>query len=128
MMAMIDDGKRLYAANSTMYKSFTVTAIMSQISGTKQAGIEGKVVAGDNQKPVVGAKITVVGMDNDCETNAEGRFSIAPLAAATYSFLIEAEGYDLLTMTDIEVKTGSTKRVIFAMKGEGVVAPAKVLQ
>ena len=124
MVALLDDGKRLYAANPAMAKNFTVTAIMSQISGTKQSGIEGKVVTGDNQNPVVGAKITVVNSSNFSESNEQGRFSIYPLSAGTYSFLVEAEGYELCTMTDIEVKTGSMKRVNFTMKAITVAVPS----
>lgn len=123
MVAVLDDGKRLYAGDAEMAKNFMLTSIMSQVSGNKQAGIDGRITKIDKKNPVKNAKITVLNSNNVGVTNKMGRYSIYPLAAATYSVLIEADGFESITVKDIQVKTGVMKRVSVILKAVAVEDP-----
>ena len=105
-----------------------MTAIMSQVSGNKQAGVDGKITKIDKKNAIKGAKVTVLNTENVAVTNKMGRYSIYPLAAGTYSVLIEADGFEPITLKDVKVKMGVMKRVSVILKAVEVAIAEPELQ
>jgi hypothetical protein len=103
--ALLEDGKRMYADNAELSKSFTWSVILSHIHSNKPAGIDGKVVDTDTQKPIAKAQISVLNSHHTAKTNKKGRFAIVPLSAGAYTVLVEAEGFQPVTVSNIVLKT-----------------------
>lgn len=80
-------------------------------SHTKIAGI----ITNANKEPVSNVSVTVVDKEYKAETNAGGKFSIKIPVPGTYTLRCSKEGFTELTLQNILLKLGKTKRIRIKM-------------
>jgi hypothetical protein len=100
--------------NPTLAHQFTFTAQLSQVQGTKNAGINGKVLNAD-KKAVPNLVVTIQGSDKTSGCDDEGRYEITPLSMGKYTVIFTAPGYVTQIFKDEVVKTGVTTRLNVVM-------------
>jgi hypothetical protein len=112
LSAALKTANTLYAdTNPALAAQFIFAAQLSQVQGTKNAGINGKVLTID-KKIVPKLTITIVGSDKTGQyLDDEGRYEITPLSQAKYTVTFQAEGYITQVFKDEPVKTGVMSRL-----------------
>ena len=88
-------------------------ALNAQTSGT----IAGIVTDSATGEPIVGATVLVDGTTKGVASDAEGRFSIAGLAAGTYRLDVSMISYDAQLVENIVVRQGETTHIAVSLTG-----------
>ena len=115
LTALLTDAQRVFKKDPSKLDQFTIAFISGQVSGTKAAGVSGKVMIVDTKTGIPNATISIESLDKSVKTDANGRFELSPIAANTYTLKIEAEGYETLIIEKYEVKTGTIGRLKIEM-------------
>ena len=77
-----------------MKKTVSILAMLLLVMSTMaQTSLRGKVVLVDEQAPIEGVKVTLLGQNISTTTNANGEFTLIYLDPIEEEVLIEAEGY-----------------------------------
>ena len=77
-----------------MKKTVSILAMLLLLmSAMAQTSLQGKVVVADNDSPIEGVKVTLVGQDISTTTNLDGEFKLIYLEPNDEEVLFEAEGY-----------------------------------
>jgi Carboxypeptidase regulatory-like domain len=104
-------------SNPALAHQFTFTAQLSQVQGTKNAGINGKVLNAD-KKAIPNLVVTIQGSDKTSGCDKDGRYEITPLSMGKYTVIFTAPGYVTQVFKDEIVKTGVMTRVNVEMKSD----------
>ncbi len=86
----------------------------------------GRIVNGEDGKPVANARVFISGTPLDVSTDAEGRFSV-PIAAGTYSVSVIAGSFSTLTLYDIAITAGETTERPIELTPAGLELPEFVV-
>ncbi len=96
--------------------------------------IAGTVLDAAAGKPLIQARVQVLGREGSFLTDLDGRFRTAPLPAGTYGVRVSAIGYTAVQVDSVRVKAGETATISAALKsapvqiGEFVVQAAPEVQ
>lgn len=85
------------------------SAVIINAVGTGQ--IKGTVIDKETGEGIIGASVMVVGTNFGAMTDFEGKYVIRRLQPGTYSLKISHLDYDILEITDVEVKSDLTAEV-----------------
>lgn len=77
--------------------------------------IAGSVKDADNQEPLVGANIVIVGTTMGAATDAEGDYYIINVPPGTYSLKVTMMGYTTETKTEVRVNLDRTTKIDFTL-------------
>lgn len=92
------------------------------------ASITGVVLDKDTKQPVIGALVSIVGKQIGTATDSLGVFTIKNISTGTYLVEIRAIGYEVKTITDINVLTQkATKLIIEIQEIPGVLDEVQVV-
>jgi len=69
--------------------------------------LSGRIVSGEDGKPVANARVFISGTPLDVSTDADGTYSV-PIAEGSYSVSVIAANFSTLTLYDIAIKAGET--------------------
>ncbi len=87
-----------------------LTGFISFSAFAQSAKLSGKVL-NDKNEPVAGVTIKITGAQGGTTTDVGGRFSLNLTQGKTYELVFSAVGYELKTVTDVEVKAGQTNEL-----------------
>lgn len=79
---------------------------MKSFSQSLTQTVRGLVIDKALQKPIIGATVSVVGLNKGDATNAEGNFSIDLVPVGTYSIFVSAMGYKENVVPNVIVNSG----------------------
>ncbi len=114
--AMFSDAKRIFHKQQTIADKFTMTAIFTQTRGVKQSDMVGTVNTGKKTKGIAKAKITLNNNFMVTTTDKDGYFEFLAIPPDVYKIVIEADGYETVTLNKEKVKTGTSRRLTIEMK------------
>ncbi len=84
----------------------------AQAAAGPPGSFTGRIVNGEDGKPVANARVFISGTPLDVSTDADGNFSV-PIAAGIYSMSVIASSFATITLYDIVIEAGkATKRPI----------------
>lgn len=128
LKTMLSDAQKVFRKDEVMTEKFSVGDLMTQVRGTRPSGINGKVLNIANKKVISNAKISIVELGIELISDENGLFKLTPMALGKYTVVIEAAGFETITLTKYEIKSSVMNRLIVKMKGVEslVVAPAVV--
>ena len=89
---------------------------------TPSGSVKGTVIDRETRQGLPNVTVVVMGTLNGASTDDRGNFTLAGLAAGTYSLQIRLVGYDPLIRTDVPVTPGKTTRVQAELHERAVVA------
>ncbi|MGQ0800511.1 MAG: carboxypeptidase regulatory-like domain-containing protein [Pseudomarimonas sp.] len=90
----------------------TVVDAAAQAAAGPPGTFTGRIINGEDGKPVANARVFISGTPLDVSTDADGNFSV-PIAAGTYSISVIASSFATITLYDIAIEAGkSTDRPI----------------
>lgn len=111
LLAALKTGQLLYEdSNPALAEQFTFSAQLSQVQGTKNAGINGKVLDANGQ-PVPNVVVSIQGNAKTVVCDADGRYEFTPLSMGKYSVTFAATGYVTQVFEGEAVKTGVMTRL-----------------
>lgn len=92
--------------------------------------IAGRVINAKTGEPLPGANVLIVGTSKGAATGLEGYFTILNVSPDIYSIKASMMGFKSVTLTDVEVTTSHTTRLMFRLEptvipGEGVTVKAE---
>ncbi|MGD8305343.1 MAG: TonB-dependent receptor [Ignavibacteria bacterium] len=110
----------------------TIFIISGNLYSQQNGIISGKVVDSETGEELIGANIILKGTTNGAASDIEGNYIIRNVNPDTYVLIASMIGYSQLTVTDLEIKPGSTANVdikLFpeAYETEEVVVTAKMI-
>lgn len=112
LISMCKDGQRIFKNDEAVKNLFTYDQILLDIAGPGIAGLRGGLtdsVTGLKLPDGVIATISIFGTDHTTNSNAESRYEISPVAAGTYTIVIECPGYQSQQITNVVIQTGTLK-------------------
>jgi hypothetical protein len=92
-----------------------LAALMSFTSAQTAGKISGTVSSNDGQT-LAGANVIVDGTANGAATDADGQYNILNVSAGTYSVTVNYIGYKNTTVSNVQVKSGLTTPMDFALE------------
>ena len=108
-------------AFSSLLSRPTSAELTTASASDKPGALSGKVTSVVTHQPVVNATVAIDDASGTATTDAEGRFTIAAIAAGTYRMTVRASGYLPQHVTDLVVTPGrETPVVVFVQE-----APAR---
>lgn len=112
---MLDDAASIFTNQPDIAAEFVYATLLKKANGVKQAGIKGRVLNFNNNKPVAGAVVTVIDSEKVSISDDLGRYDLSQITAGTYDLTIECEGFSKMTFENIKVKTGKISRFNFKL-------------
>ncbi len=78
--------------------------------------IRGKVIDKQSEKPIVGANVSILGLENASEiTDADGNFKLSNVPLGRQTIQVSLMGYDDASIPDIDVTSGKDNNIIVSM-------------
>jgi len=77
--------------------------------------ITGKVIDSQSKQPVSSASVVLLGSKTGAATDDEGEFFIVGVTPGTYDLRVSCTGYDLQTITGIEISSDMTTTLNFSL-------------
>lgn len=115
LITMFKDGQEIFQDDLAIRRQFIFTEVLYLISGAGISGLRGVITQEGTTQPIPNVTITVVENGKNNTTNQEGKYRLAPLAAGTYTLIIEATAYQPKTVTGLEVTTGTVSTHNFTL-------------
>lgn len=124
----------------TLFKNVLVNALLiclmvSPVHGGVTGKISGYVIASENQNPIIGATIQLVGTNKGRISDGDGHFTILNIRPGVYNLRISYMGYKTVLMENIQVRADLSTKVNVALdfavlEGEEVtvLAPASSIE
>ena len=85
LTALLTDAQRVFKKDPSKLDQFTIAFISGQVSGTKAAGVGGKVVIVETKTAIAQVTVFIPELNKSVVTDAEGRFDFSPMAASFYT-------------------------------------------
>src|SRR5262245_56105063 len=82
--------------------------------------IAGRVIDAETSRPLVSARITIVGQTGVVETDLDGRFRSAPLPPGLYSVRAALVGYTMAQADSVRVSAGQTTTIALTLRNAPV--------
>ncbi len=117
LKTMLSDAQKVFRKDAVMAEKFSVSDLMTQVRGTRPSGINGKTINSVNKMAIVNAQITIVELGIVLKSDENGLFKLTPMALGKYTVIIEAAGFETVTLTKYEIKLSVMNRLIVKMKG-----------
>ena len=117
LKTMLSDAQKIYRKDAVMAEKFTLGELLNQVRGTRPSGINGKTINSVNKKAIANAKITIVELGIELISDENGLFKLTPMVLGKYTVIIEAAGFETVTLTKYEIKSSVMNRLIVKMKG-----------
>lgn len=86
-----------------------------------QSTLKGIVKDGSNSDPVENAKITLVGSDKRCLSDANGVFELSGVPKGKYSLEIKASTFNVYVLSDVTIGENEVKELNIAMEAADLV-------
>jgi TonB-dependent receptor len=86
-----------------------------------QSTVKGIVKDGSNGDPVENAKITLVGSEKRCLSDANGAFELAGIPKGKYSLEIKASTFNVYVLSDVTIGENEVKELNIAMEAADLV-------
>lgn len=115
MKTMLSDAQKVFRKDEVMSEKFTLSDLMAQVRGTRPSGLNGKVVNAVNNKNISKAQISILSLDKVTKTDENGQFQLGVVPVGKYTIVIEADGYEKVTMEKYEIKASVVHRLIVKM-------------
>jgi hypothetical protein len=91
-------------------------SLYTSIAFAQTGVIRGKVIDKQSEKPIVGAKVTLIGTDALSTTSDEnGNFKLTDIPLGRQNFQVTNVGYDDAFASEIEITTGKESILTFSM-------------
>lgn len=117
LKTMLSDAQKIYRKDAVMAEKFTLGDLLNQVRGTRPSGINGKALNSVTKKAIANAQITIVELGIVLKSDENGLFKLTPMALGKYTVIIEAAGFETVTLTKYEIKLSVMNRLIVKMKG-----------
>jgi TonB-dependent Receptor Plug Domain. len=102
--------------------------VVSQVAlGQEKAKLVGKVTDKDTGEELIGASVTVVGLNVGTLTNVDGEYMLM-LPPGRYDIRVSYVGYQTLVVKNVEVREGQTNRQDVQLKVEASVTEEIVVE
>ena len=112
LMSMFLDGKEIFRGNDAMKKLFTFEQVLLTVSGPGVAGLRGLIKDGSTNQPIgSGIGVSLLNTDYTTTTNVNSRYTLSPVAAASYTVIVTKAGYQTLQVPSVEIQTGTIKNL-----------------
>jgi Carboxypeptidase regulatory-like domain len=105
------DAQDLEPDNPAWAKTYTFTAMLSQVRGIPNAGFSGRITQKDSKKSIKDVQIIVENDDRIVLTEEDGRYEYTPLSMGKYKVTIIAAGYVTQMFENVVIKTGVMTRL-----------------
>ncbi len=86
-----------------------------------QSTVKGIVKDGSNGDPVENAKITLIGSEKRCLSDANGIFELAGVPKGKYSLEIKASTFNVYVLSDVSIGENEVKELNIAMEAADLV-------
>jgi TonB-dependent receptor len=106
-----------------MVRFSIVLLFLLGVYGTQyaQSTVKGIVKDGSNGDPVENAKITLVGSEKRCLSDANGVFELAGVPKGKYSLEIKASTFNIYVLSDVTIGENEVKELNIAMEAADLV-------
>ena len=78
--------------------------------------VRGRVVDSDNNQPLMGASVQIVGTSSGTVTDSSGRFYFNGVAIGRYSIQVSSVGYQTFILPEVLVESGKEKVLTISLK------------
>jgi outer membrane receptor for ferrienterochelin and colicin len=86
----------------------------------QSSSISGTIVDKQNGEALIGANVLIKGTSIGSATDLEGKFEIKNVAPGIYTLVASMVGYAKLTVTDVEVKSGSIVKLNISLSSKAI--------
>jgi hypothetical protein len=86
-----------------------------------QSTVKGIVKDGSNSDPVENAKITLIGSEKRCLSDANGVFELSGIPKGKYSLEIKASTFNVYVLSDVTVGENEVKELTISMEAADLV-------
>ena len=107
LMSMLLDGQEIFRNQEAIRKQFIFAELLYLASGAGTAGFKGTVTPLGSSLGLEGVIVSIKDNGKTATSDADGKYEISQLAAATYTIKFNKEGYLETVITDFTVKVGT---------------------
>lgn len=107
LQEMFADGQKIFRSEPAKHDWFVFERVLEIITH-HVADVKGVVSTGVAHLPVEGAVISIAELDESVIADAEGRYDFGVIPAGTYTLTIVKDGFQPITVNNLEVPTGTT--------------------
>lgn len=115
VMEVLADGQMVFIKNKAMAQKFVWNSILTEVRGTKPAGLAGRVTDAATKKGLANVVVAIEALGLTVTTDAEGRYEFASLAEGIYEVTFTIEGFKKQIVEKREVKANIKRRLNMAM-------------
>ncbi len=127
MIATLVAGQPARVAFESTHGSKTVVpATDEEVPAAEFGTLAGRIVSGEDGKPIAAARIYIAGTPIDLVSDADGRFT-APMAAGRYSLSVLAGTFAPQTLNDVEITVDATTEHTIELSPAGLELPEFVV-
>ena len=109
------------------YKILLLTLVACSFTFSQSARISGKVIDQQTGEPLIGANILIVGTSLGAASNINGEYLITNVSAGEYSVRASYIGYQDVTVSNLRVTTGLTRKLDFELQSSGILTGEVVI-
>lgn len=83
--------------------------------------LAGTVLDKDNKETLIGATISIQGLDLGAFTDFDGNYTLRSIPAGKYTVVVSYIGYNTTTITDVEIKAGERVKLDILLSANSIV-------
>ena len=110
LMLMLTDAQQIFVDDEDKRKLFTFEHLMSLVTN-HVANLTGDITTDVPVDDLSGFEIRIIETDDVEVTDEDGNYDFGTIAAGTYTIQISKAGYITQIIADVEILTGSTKKL-----------------
>lgn len=95
-------------------------ALISLQAHGQEGILTGTVLDADNKEALIGATVSVEGLEIGCFTDFDGNYVLRGIPEGKHTIVISYIGYNSLTITEVEIKAGEKTQLDFALVTGGI--------
>jgi hypothetical protein len=111
---MFSDAQEIFRDDEALRSTFTVEYVFGLVT-QKIANITGNISTQSPSESLDGFEIRILETDDFVLSDNVGHFNFGAVAAGTYTLQVSKLDYTTQTIKDVEVQTGTTKKINITM-------------
>ena len=110
-----------------LFPALILSVILSAEVFAQTGKIAGQIMDADNNQPVIGANVIIMGTTLGAAADINGNYSIIGISPGVYTMRVSAVGYQTVELRDVHVSIDLTTREDFSVKEAAVEVQAVIV-